>query len=154
MTFLEAQVPQPKTTSDYKSTTFEFNTKDIHPIDQMEIHNQTGQMISSILTNTAMSLSKLQVSFDNVQSLLKVEKVSSMAKDNMIKSLEDLVLKIRYDPKDVNDAEEIIKKKNLDIVALRKQLKLPATKDPLTKDIEENEAQKVDMMKLIIDKNI
>ena len=43
-----------------------------------------------------------------------------MAKDNRIKSLEDLVIKIGYDPKDVNVAEEIIRKKNLDITALRK----------------------------------
>jgi len=37
---------------------------------------------------------------------------------------------------------------------LRKQLKLLATEDPMTKDIEESEAQKADMMKLIIEQNI
>ena len=66
MAFLEAQTSQPKSTTEYKSTTFEFSTKDIHPIDQMEMHKQTGEMISSTLTNTSMSLSKLQVSFANV----------------------------------------------------------------------------------------
>jgi len=65
-----------------------------------------------------------------------------------------LVFKIGYSPKDINVVEEIIKKKNLDIAALRKQLKLPATKDPLTKDIEENETKKANMMKLIIEQNI
>jgi len=59
MAFLEAHVPQPKKTTDYRSTTFEFNTKDIHPIDQMDMHKKTGEMISSILINTTMSLSKL-----------------------------------------------------------------------------------------------
>ena len=82
-----------------------------------------------------MSLSKLQVSYANTQSQLKMEKVSSLAKDNRIKSLEILVVKIVYDPKDVNVAEEIIKKKNIDIATLRNQLKLPATEDPLTKGI-------------------
>jgi len=33
-----------------------------------------------------------------------MEKVSSLAKDNRIKSLEDLVVKIGYDPKDINVA--------------------------------------------------
>lgn len=42
----------------------------------------------------------------------------------------------------------------MDIVAFRKHLKLPAIEDPLTKDIEEDETQKVNMMKLIIEKNI
>lgn len=36
------------------------------------------------------------------------------------KSLEDLVIKIGYDPKDVIIVEETIKKKNLVIAALRK----------------------------------
>lgn len=66
MSFLEAQTPQPNSATGYKST-IEFSTKDIHPIDQMEMHKQTSEMISSTLTNTAMSLSKLQVSFANVQ---------------------------------------------------------------------------------------
>lgn len=61
------------------------------------------------------------------------------------------MVKIGYDPNDVDVVEEIMKKKNLHIVALRKQLKLEATEDALTKDIEENEAQKADMIKLIIE---
>lgn len=37
---------------------------------------------------------------------------------------------------------------------MRKQRKLPTTEDPMTKDIEEGETQKVDIMKLIVDQNI
>lgn len=105
MAFLEAQIPHPKTSTYYESTTFDFSTKDINPIDQMKMHKQTGEMISSTLTNNAMSLSKLQVSFANIYSQLKIEKVSSLAKDNRIKSLEYLVIEIGYDPKDINVAE-------------------------------------------------
>ena len=93
----------------------------------MEMHKQTGEMISSTLTNIVMSLSKLQVSFVNVQFQLKMEKISSLAKDNRIKSLEDLIIKIGYDPKYLNVSKEIIKEKNLDIASLRKQLKFLAT---------------------------
>ena len=87
-----------------------------------------GKMISSTLTNTTMSLSKLQVFLANIQSQLKMEKISSDDKDTRIKYLEDLVVKIGYDPSNMNVAEEIIKKKNADIEALRKQLKLSITK--------------------------
>ncbi len=59
MAFLEAQIPHPKTSTDYKSSTLESSTKYIHPIDQIEMHKKIGEMISSTLTNTAMSLSKL-----------------------------------------------------------------------------------------------
>ena len=66
----------------------------MHLIDLMELHKQTGDMISSTLTNTAMNFSKLQVSLANVQSQLKMEKFSSFSKDTRIKTREGLVIKI------------------------------------------------------------
>jgi hypothetical protein len=38
MAFLQAQVPDPKVITDYKRATFEFQTKDVHPTDQMDLH--------------------------------------------------------------------------------------------------------------------
>lgn len=67
MELLQDQIPHPKTTSNYKNTSFEFDTKDIHPIDQIEMHKKIGEMIFYTLTNTSMSASKLQVSLNNVQ---------------------------------------------------------------------------------------
>lgn len=67
-----------------------------------------------------MSLSKLQVTLANVQSQLKMEKVFALAEDTRIKTLEDMVIKVGYDPVNINAAEELVKKKNLDIEALRK----------------------------------
>lgn len=106
------------------------------------------------MTITTMSLSKLRTTLSNVQYQLKLENISSLAKNNRINSLEDFVIKVGYDPKDVKDAELILKKKDADIVASKKQLKLPSTEDPLTKNIAENEHQKKDMLKLIIEQNI
>lgn len=111
--------------------------KDIHPINQMEMHKQTEEMIFSIVTYTAMSLSKLQVTLANVKSKLKMEKVFALAKDTRIKNMEELVIKVGYDPTNINAVEELVKKKNLDIVTLRKKLKLPTIEDYLAKDIEE-----------------
>jgi hypothetical protein len=69
-----------------------------------------------------MPASKLQASLNNIQSQLKLEKISSLAKDNKIKSLEELLLKIGYDPKNVKAEEELLKKKNVYKESLRKQL--------------------------------
>jgi len=38
MAFLQAQVPQPKLATDFKHTTFEFDSKDFHPLDQIDMH--------------------------------------------------------------------------------------------------------------------
>lgn len=127
MAFLEAQTTEPKTPADYKKTSFEFDSKNVHPIDQLEMNKKTSEMISYNLTSTSMSLFKMQVALTNAQSPLKMEKISSQSKDNRIESLEDLVVKIGYDPSNVKEVEEIIKKKEVDIAALRKQLKIHAT---------------------------
>jgi hypothetical protein len=129
MAFLQSQVPDPKVITDYKRATFEFQTKDMHPTDQMDLHRQTREMVFSLLAHASTTASRLQVSLNNVQTQLKLEKISSFAKDNKIKMLEELVLKIGYDPSNVKAVEEMIKKKNADIDSLRKQLKLPPTVD-------------------------
>jgi hypothetical protein len=153
MAYLHALVPDPKVISDYRRTSFEFQAKDVHPADQMDMHKQTGEMISHTLARVATSTAKLRTSLSNTQTQLKLEKMSSFAKDNSIKTLEELVLKIGYDPANVQAAEEMIKKKNADIAALRKQLKLPPTEDPQTKEIAEREGERDEMLKLVMEQS-
>jgi hypothetical protein len=129
MAFLQEQVPDPKVITDYKRATFELQTKDVHPADQMDLHKKTEEMVFYTLAHASTSAAKLQVSLNSVQTQLKMEKISSFAKDNRIKTLEELVLKIGSDPSNVKEEEEMIKKKNVDIASLRKQLKLPPTED-------------------------
>ena len=86
----------------------------------MDLHKQTGEMVFYTLAHASTAASKLQVSLNNVQTQLNMEKISSFAKDNRIKTLEEMVLKIGYDPSNVKVVEEMIKKKNADIASLRK----------------------------------
>jgi hypothetical protein len=88
MAFLQAQVPNLKVITNYKRATFEFQTKDVHLADQMDLHRQTGEMVFSTLANDSTVATKLQVSLSNVQTQLKLEKISSFPKDNRIKTLE------------------------------------------------------------------
>jgi hypothetical protein len=53
----------------------------------------------------------------------------------------------------IKAAEEMIKKKNADIAALRKQLKLPPTEDPQTKEIAEREGEKDEMLRLLMEQS-
>jgi hypothetical protein len=122
-------------------------------MDQMDIHRKIGEMIFSTFTNTSLTTSKLQVSLNNIQSQLKMEIISSLAKDNKIKSLEELVLKIGYDPSNVKVDEELLKKKNVDITSLRKKLKIPSTEYSQEKEVVETEGHKDEMLKLIMEYN-
>jgi hypothetical protein len=120
MAYLQAQVSDPKVISDYKRATFEFQVKDVHPADQMDLHKQTGEMVFHTLAHASTSAEKFQVSLNNAQTQLKMQKISSFAKENRIKTLEEMVLKIGYDPTNVKAVEEMIKNKNADIASLRK----------------------------------
>ena len=66
MDFLQAQVPPSKGEVYYKKATLEFDIKDVHLIDHMEMHKQTGKMMFSSTTNTAMTLSRLQDTFSTI----------------------------------------------------------------------------------------
>jgi hypothetical protein len=80
-----------------------------------------------------------------------MEKISSLAKENKIKYLEEMVLKIGYDPSNVKASEELLKKNIDDIASLRKQMKLPAIEDSQAKEMAETEGHKEEMLKLIIE---
>ena len=84
--------------------------KNVHPIDWIEFHKQAREMIYSIMTNKATSLQKLQTSLENIIAQFKLEKASSHIKDNRIKSSEELVIKVGYNPNDIKAAEKLIKK--------------------------------------------
>lgn len=131
--FLHPTIQQAKTTADQKKTNFEVLAKDVHPIDQIEFHKQVGEMIYPTLTTKEMETFKLRDSLDNMITQYKLEKESSNAKGTRIKSLEDLIIKLGHDPKDIKAVEQLIKKKNEDIAALKKQLKLPQSQHPQTK---------------------
>jgi len=44
--------------------------------------------------------------------------------------LEDIIIELGHDPKDAKGIKELIRKKEEDIVALRKQLKMPPSMHP------------------------
>jgi hypothetical protein len=59
MVFLQAQVPQPKEIIDYKRSTLEFDAKQVHPADQMDLHKKTGEMVFSTLAHASTTAARL-----------------------------------------------------------------------------------------------
>ena len=102
------------------------------------------------MTTKEMSAQNIQNTLINVRDQLKLDKSSSYSKDIRIKSLEELVIEVGYDPQNIKDAKELIKKKNVDIAALRKKLKFPPTEHPQAKEILQESNEKDEMMSLIL----
>jgi len=88
MSYFKPKFQQPQTTSDYIRTNLEVLAKDINPLDQIELQRKTREMVYSTLTSKALMAHRLQNSLDNIAAELNLEKTSSLAKDNRIKSLE------------------------------------------------------------------
>ena len=82
-----------------------------------------------------MMAQRLQNSLDNTNARLHLEKASSQAKDNKIKTLEEIIIGLGHNPKDVKATKALIKNKDDDIATLRKQLKLPSSRHPKTVEI-------------------
>lgn len=105
-------------------------SKDIHPVDQIELHKQVGEMVYSSLAEKTLQTHQLQNSLHNTSVQLELEKSSSQAKDNRIMSLEEIIIELGHDPSDPKAVQELMKKKDEDIAALRKMVKLPPTLHP------------------------
>lgn len=126
---------QPQSAANYIRTNLEVFAKEIHPMDQIELHKQTGEMVYATLPDKTLSTYKLQNSLNNATAQLELEKASSQAKDNMIRSLEDIIIDLGHDPSNPKAVQALMKKKEEDIAALRKMVKIPATLHPQTEGV-------------------
>jgi hypothetical protein len=124
--------PQPKTTADFLKTRVEVLARDIHPMDQIELHKQAGEMVYATLVEKATMAHELKESLKNTNTQLDFERMSSQAKDNRIKSLEEIIIDLGHDPSDPTGVKALMKKKDDDLNALKKRLKLQPTEHPQT----------------------
>jgi len=109
-------------------------------------------MVYATLADKAMLAHELKKSLKNTNTQLDLEKMSSSAKDNRIKTLEEIIVDLGHDPKDPKGVKALMKKKDDDIAALKKQLRLPPTVHPQNaKLVQEKEAE--DTMDLLMRMN-
>lgn len=109
-------------------------------------------MVSSTLADKALLAHRLQNSLHNTSAQLELEKASSLAKDNRIKSFEEIIIELGHDPKDPKGIQALIKNKEEDIAALRKQLKLPITMHPQTTEVAQQKEEE-DVVSLLMRMN-
>ena len=146
---------QLQSAADYIRTNLEVLAKDIHPMDQIELHKQTGEMVYSTLADKTFLAHKFQNSLHNTTSQLELEKASYQAKDNRIRSLEDIIIELGHDPSDPKVVQALLKEKEADIAALRKMVKIPATLHPQTEDVaQQRKDQDVAAMMLTLHKQL
>jgi len=135
MSHFTPAVLQPQSAADYLRTNLEVLSKDIHPMDQIELHKQTGEMVYASLADKTLANFRLENSLNNTTSQLELERASSQAKDNRIKALEEIIIELGHDPKDIKAVQALLKLMDADMAALRKMVKVPATIHPQTEEV-------------------
>ena len=135
MSHFRPTMQQPQSAADYIRTNMEVFAKDIHPMDRIELHKEIGEMVYASLADKTPQAHKLQNSLHNTSAQLELEKASSQAKDNRIKYLEEIIIELGHDPNDPKGVQALMKKKDEDIAALRKMVKLPPTLHPQTEGV-------------------
>jgi len=105
-------------------------------------------MLYAMMAEKAILAHELNESLKNTNTQLDFERLSSTAKDNRIKTLEEIIVDLGHDPKDPKSVRALMKKKDDDIAALRKRLRLPPTEHPQTEELQkEREAEdQLDLM--------
>jgi len=116
LSHFKPKVQQPQIAVDYVKTNLEVLSKDIHPMEQIELHKQTGEMVYATLADKAMLAHELKESLKNTNTQLDLEKMSSSAKDNRIKTLEEIIVDLGHDPKDPKGVKALMKKKMMMIL--------------------------------------
>lgn len=148
-------IQQPQSATGYIRTNQEVFVKDIHPMDQIELHKQTEEMVYSTLADKTVIGHRLQNSLHNTTAQMELEKASSQAKDNRIKSLEEIIIELGHDPNDPKGVQALMNKKYEDITALRRQIKLPATLHPQTVNVaQQKEEQDVVALLMTLHKRL
>jgi hypothetical protein len=79
-------------TRENKRTNITFDLNALHPIDKMDLHRKTREMVNKDIITTTLGMKKLQVMKDNLTSQLKYEKLANEIKMNKIKELEQWVI--------------------------------------------------------------
>ena len=111
-------------------------------MDKIELHKQTSEMVYASLADKTLENYKLTSSLNATASQLELERASSQAKDNRIRSLEDIIVEIGHNPNDIKGIQEILKLRDANMAALRKKVKLPATIHPQTDEVAQQRMEK------------
>ena len=84
----------------------------------------------------------------NTNTQLDFERLSSKAKDNRIKSLEEIIVDLGHDPSDPTGVKALMKKKDDDLNAMKKRLKLLPTEHPQTAELQKEKQvdQQLDLL--------
>ena len=80
-------------------------------MDQIKLHKQTGEMVYATLADKAMLAHEMKESLKNTNTQLDLERMSSSAKDNRIKTLDDIIVDLGHDPKNPKGVKALMKKK-------------------------------------------
>jgi hypothetical protein len=108
----------------------------VHPLDKMDLHRQTREMLNRDIMIATLGIKKLQAINENIREQLKNEKLANKTKQIRVEELEQWVMDLGDNPQDVAYVQALMKTKDTKIEALKKRLKIPGLEHVQTLELQ------------------
>jgi hypothetical protein len=108
-----------------KVTKVSIDLNAVHPLDKMDLHRQTGEMLNRDVMIVNLGIKKLQVINEKLRNQLKNEKLANRTRKIRVEELEQWVMDLGANPQDVASVQALVKTKDTEIQALKNRLKIP-----------------------------
>jgi hypothetical protein len=96
----------------------------VHPLDKMDLHRKTREMLNRDVMIVNLGIKKLEVVNEKLRKQLKNEKLGNRSKQTREEELEQWVMDFGANPNDVAFVQALVKTNETKIQALKKRLKI------------------------------
>jgi hypothetical protein len=122
----------------------------VHPLDKMDLHRQTGEMLNKDVMITTLGIKKLQTINENIRNHLKNEKLSNITKQMRVEEMEEWIMDLGENPQDASSVQALMKTKDIEILELNKRLNIPRIDHVQTSELQEIQKGKEQQLKQMI----
>jgi hypothetical protein len=147
---LEPTTQTSKGVINYKVAKFSYDLNQIHLVDKMELHRKTGEMVCRDVIQASLGMKKLHNMSNKIKEQLRLEKLLTRTKQMRIEELENMMLKLRDDSKDIEPMQDLINTKNTEILTLKQQLNLTNVDHVQTPELKAVQQEKDQLVNQII----
>ena len=131
-------------TEEEKVTEVKIQMDKVNIPDKIFFHKKTNEMLYYDLFHMSLNKNKLENKVDRLEKQLKKEKAMSRPWQTQVKTYENELIAARVQPKEKQSVKKSLDEKEKVIKSLKKQLKIPVTDHPQTKELVELQKERDD----------
>jgi hypothetical protein len=125
--------------------------RDIHPVDMIELHQQTSDMLYRGVLQSSPSERKMKNMVMKIEKQLTQERVATKANRIQINELERKIISLGEDPKNMTIVGDLIKEKDNEIKILKKKINVPDVQHVQTPELQASHEEKEQLYQQLLE---